>query len=600
MKDTRRWILLNPGPVNVTPSVRNSLLGPDLCHREPEFASLLSGIRGKLLSIFGVARTHSAAVLTGSGTLAVEAMLSSYGAPDRKVLVLSNGVYGERLAAILAAHALPHSVLSAPVGSFPAAADIARALDADASIRALALVHHETSSGMLNPLEEVVRLARRRGKSVLVDAVSSLGAERVPVKDIDLCAGSAGKCLHGYPGVAFVLVSRKIRPLLKKKRRSSVYMDLGSILDSEDAGSPPFTPAVQLFYALDAALNELKKEGLSRRVASYASKSAQLQAGLVKLGVRFLVEESRRSHVLTAAWLPENTTYERLHAALKKARFVIYAGQSSLKDRVFRLSNLGDVRAADIDRLLDAIGKTLGGPRPAPRAIVLAAGVGKRFGERTRALPKCLLPLGKGETLLSRYLDAFRRTGVREVVIVVGHLEGLIRRACRRHGRGLKVRFVRNKDYRRGSVLSLYRASKELDREVLVMDADVFFPAEALDRLLAAPGSAFLVDPRSRITGEEMILTAKDGRPWHLSKKPDPALPCLGEATGIVKFARTDALELKRVLADFYRRGILDVEYEDAYCRLMKNRRIGTVGMDGLFWSEIDFEEDLEKVLSVS
>jgi choline kinase len=435
---------------------------------------------------------------------------------------------------------------------------------------------------------------------VLVDAVSSLGAERVPLGDVDLCAGSSGKCLHAYPGAAFVLVSRRIRPALRKSRRLSVYMDLDSILESEDAGSPPFTPAVQLFYAFDAALDELKNEGLARRVASYAAKSARLQAGLEKLGIRFLVEKSRRSHVLTAAWLPAGVSYDKLHSALKKNRFVIYAGQSSLKDKIFRLSNLGDVRAADLDRLVRLIGRVAGKPAPAPKAVVLAAGVGRRFGERTRAIPKCLLPLGGGRTLLSRYLDSFRRCGIRDVVIVVGHLERLIREACRRHGAGLRIRFVRNPDFRRGSVLSLHRAGRELDRDVLVMDADVFFPPEALERLLSAKGSAFLLDPRSKSGGEEMMLMARNGRPVRISKKTDPSLSILGEATGIVKLERADARELKKILADFYREGILDVEYEEAYCRLLERRKIGTVGMEGLFWSEIDFEEDLEKVLSVS
>ncbi|HET7132804.1 MAG TPA: aminotransferase class V-fold PLP-dependent enzyme, partial [Gammaproteobacteria bacterium] len=330
--------------------MRRALAGPDICHRENEFSALLRRVRRNLLKAFRAGRTHTAALLTGSGTLAVEAMLASYGAaPGRKVLVLSNGVYGERMRDMLAAHRVPHAVLAAPLGHFPSSATIATALS-DPAVTAVALVHHETSTGMLNPLEDVARLAKKHGKALLVDAVSSLGAERLDVASVDFLAGSAGKCLHGHPGLSFVLVSKEQAARLE--RAASVYMDLREILASEDKDAPPFTPAVPLVYSFDAALSELLNETAAGRARAYRAKSALLEKGLEALGLRFLVEKKHRSHVLTTVWLPRGVTYARLHARLKRKGFVIYAGQSALKEHVFRVSNLGGVTAADLRRFL--------------------------------------------------------------------------------------------------------------------------------------------------------------------------------------------------------------------------------------------------------
>ena len=233
------------------------------------------------------------------------------------------------------------------------------------------------------------------------------------------------------------------------------------------------------------------------------------------------------------------------------------------------------------------------------RAIVLAAGVGKRFGKRTKALPKCLIPLGSGKsTLLRRYLDSFRACDIKDVVIVVGHLKNKIKKECAAHNKGLKISFIENKEYRKGSVLSLYTASKKMNSDILVMDADVYFPSEALQKLLDSGNkSAFLVDTRSKSSGEEMMLMAKNGRLHAIAKKLDPSLKIIGEATGIVKFNKKDATFLRKILADFVKEDNVFVEYEDAYARLMKKVTLGVVKIGSLFWSEMDFEEDLNKIL---
>jgi 2-aminoethylphosphonate-pyruvate transaminase len=352
---------MNPGPVNVTGRVRRALLGPDICHREGEFSELLAGVRRKTLEIFGITGTHTAAFFTGSGTAAVEAMLAGF-APDRKkVLVLSNGIYGERMRDMLEIHGAPVGFLASGLGNFPTTAKIETLLKRDASIEGVAMVHHETSTGMLNPVSEVAALARKYEKTLLLDAVSSLGAEKLDfTKDrLGFVAGTSGKCLHGFPGISFVLVSKEEVRKPRAAKPRSLYLDLWNTLKVEEAGDTPFTPAVQLFYALDEALDELKKEGLVRRIREYGRKSSLLEKGFEELDLRFLIEKKYRSHVLTALWTPPGMSYEKLHDALKKAGFVIYAGQSRLKGRIFRVSNLGDIRTPDIVRFLRELKKTL-------------------------------------------------------------------------------------------------------------------------------------------------------------------------------------------------------------------------------------------------
>ncbi len=350
---------MNPGPVNVTKSVRKALLCPDICHREKEFSGALSSIRKKLLKIFGVSSTHTVAVLTGSGTAALESMLSSIADEKKKVLVLSNGVYGERMKYILQTHGSAVDVLVAEEGSFPSSSRIESLLKSDPAIHAVAMVHHETSTGMLNPVSVVSKLTKKYKKILLVDAISSLGAEKIDLSQIDYCAGVSGKCLHGFPGASFVFVSKKEAAKLADKKPRSLYLDLWNTLKYEEKDDTPFTPAVQVFFAFDQALKELEKEGLSARIRSYELKSRLLEEGFEKLGLRFVVAKQHRSHVLTALWLPDHISYDTLHDRLKKAGFVIYAGQNRFTGKIFRISNLGDISIQDLKRFLVVLKKIL-------------------------------------------------------------------------------------------------------------------------------------------------------------------------------------------------------------------------------------------------
>jgi len=355
---TDRYVLMNPGPVVVDDTVRRAACGPDMCHREPEFANLMLRVAGKLTRVCGGEDGYASVVFTGSGTAALEAMLASVVPPGGKLLVIENGHYGERLAKIAAVHRIPHRICSFGWAAPYDLARIEQALADDPDITHLAMVHHETSTGMLNPVGEVGRLAASYGKSLMVDAISSLGGELLDVRKdhIDWCAGTANKCLEGLPGISFVCAPRDRLEELAQVPPRSFYLNLfGQYAAMYHHGEPPFTPAVPAFLALDAALDLLLTEGVEGRHARYAALAAQLRAGLAELGFRFLLPSELSSATLTAVYLPEGLEYSDLHDKLKAEGFVIYAGQDNLRQKIFRLANMGRITAADIERFLDVL-----------------------------------------------------------------------------------------------------------------------------------------------------------------------------------------------------------------------------------------------------
>ncbi|KWB60797.1 2-aminoethylphosphonate aminotransferase [Burkholderia ubonensis] len=346
-------LLLNPGPVTLTERVRRSLLQPDLCHRESEFFDLQDEARARLVAAYGLDPAEWAAVLmTGSGTAAVESMIAALVPQGRKLLVIENGVYGERIAQIATQYAIAHEVLKHEWMQAPDLAQIAARLDAG-GFSHVAVIHHETTTGRLNDLGAIADVCRARGVKLLVDGVSSFGAEAIDFAggDIDAVAATANKCLHGVPGAAFVIVRRSA---LAQAASRTYYLDLGRLAKLQDQRNTPFTPSVHAYYALVEALREFDEAGGWRaRHARYKALADQAQAGLAARGMPLVLPEGASSVVLRAYRLPQGVTYEQLHDGLKARGFVIYAGQGGLSKELFRISTMGAIEAADVERLLD-------------------------------------------------------------------------------------------------------------------------------------------------------------------------------------------------------------------------------------------------------
>jgi 2-aminoethylphosphonate-pyruvate transaminase len=348
--------LLNPGPVTLTRRVQQALLRPDLCHREPEFSALQEDVRARLARVYPETTADYTAVLpTGSGTAAVEAMTGSLVPPGGKAFVAANGIYGERIASILQAQGKDHVVVRSEWTQPINFAEVERTLAEDARVTHVLAVHHETTTGRLNDLAALGAICRRRGVGLLVDAVSSFAGEAIDFAawNVEACAATANKCLHGVPGIAFVLARRDT---FKKRASGSrcLYLDLFRNYQEQNRGQPLFTPAVHVLYAFQEALAELEESGgWQSRHVHYCRLSQVLRDGLRRQGVSLLLpDEQTYSATLTSFVLPEGVSFPALHARLKGAGFVIYPGQHVLKESIFRVAVMGDLSAAEIERFV--------------------------------------------------------------------------------------------------------------------------------------------------------------------------------------------------------------------------------------------------------
>jgi 2-aminoethylphosphonate-pyruvate transaminase len=362
-------ILLNPGPVNLSARVRAALAGPDMCHREPEFSRLQDRIRRGLLGVYGLDPARwSAVLMTGSGTAALEAMIVSLVPGSGRLLVIENGVYGERIAGIAGIYGIDHARVTLPWGAAIPIDTVCARLDAEHDLSHVAVVHHETTTGRLNDLAALGDACRARGRTLLVDAVSSFGGEALDFQHwgIGACAATANKCLHGAPGVSFVVAGRAALAAADVPARS-LYLDLRGYARAQDAGGTPFTQSVQVFCALAEALDELEDEGGWRaRHGRYRDLAQIVRTGLTAQGIRALLAAADSSVVLAAYALPDGIDYATLHDRLKAQGFVIYAGQGGLAQSIFRVSTMGAITAGDMHRFVAAVDAARRGLAPTP------------------------------------------------------------------------------------------------------------------------------------------------------------------------------------------------------------------------------------------
>ena len=353
----KRTILMNPGPVNVTDKVRDAQLRGDLCHREPEFSNLMRLIRKKLVRAFGIEQEYSAVLITGSGTAALEMAVSSCLTPGCSMLVIQNGIYGERIGKMVDAYQMDKHALSYDWGKSPQLEEVEQTLKNNSSIEVIAMVHHETTTGLLNPLPEIAALAKQYDKRLMVDCISSLGGDYIDFNQypIEFVVGTANKCIHGLPGVSFVLHRKKDLCRIKDFPARSVYFHLAEHHMAQEQGDTLFTPAVQPYYALDAALDELLEETVAGRIKHYRKTAEKLRKGFKEIGLEFLVPESQRSNCLTSLKLPNGISYDWLHDRLKENGFVIYAGQGLFSEKIFRIANMGNIQGDEFDRCLKVL-----------------------------------------------------------------------------------------------------------------------------------------------------------------------------------------------------------------------------------------------------
>lgn len=349
----KKVILMNPGPTNVSKSVGKALGTVDICHREPEFSEVLQRVRNNLLKIVGGAKTHTVIPFITSATGSNEAVISSI---HGKILLINNGKYSERLKNIAERYNIPVKELKFHPLKPIDLKYIEKELKNDEKISHIVMVHHETTTGMLSPLRKVGYLAKKYRKFLFADTVSSVGGHDINARldNLSFFTVSANKCLESLPGISFVIANKKDLMITKGKSRG-FYFDLYKQWEFAEKGQTPFTPAIQLFLALDRAIEELINEKLQNRIRRYKKMKSTLKSGLEKMGFRFALPEYLQSNILLAIRLPINMDYWKVHDMLKRDGFIIYSGKDNLEQGIFRVATLGHIDEKEIKLFLKAL-----------------------------------------------------------------------------------------------------------------------------------------------------------------------------------------------------------------------------------------------------
>ena len=357
-------LLFTPGPLTTSLSVKQAMLH-DAGSWHFEFNDLVASIRGRLLSIAGVSREQGweAILLQGSGTYGVEAVFQTAVPRSGKVAVLVNGAYGNRMAQMLGQAAIDHVVLRTSEDKPVAAEALAARLFTDPAITHVAMVHCETTTGILNPIEEVGQVARSHHKTFIVDAMSSFGA--VPIDlikcGIDFLVSSPNKCLEGVPGFCFVLCQRQKLLSCEGNARSLSLDLLDQFKGFERNGQFRYTPPTHAILAFQQALNEFDSEGgVAGRGSRYRTNHETLCAGMAKLGLRSYLDPAVQSFIITAFPFPTDPkfSFDAFYRSLSDRGFLIYPGKLTQVNPV-RLGTIGRLFPADIRKLIGAIGEVI-------------------------------------------------------------------------------------------------------------------------------------------------------------------------------------------------------------------------------------------------
>ena len=356
-------ILLTPGPLTTRMDTRRAMLR-DWGSRDPAFIALTAEMRARVLAVAHGQATHACVPLQGSGTFVVEAAVATLVRPDDKLLVLANGAYGERIATIARRMGRPVEVLRWPEDRPVEAGRVAEALRADPDLTHVALVHCETTTGLLNPLAEVAEVVAAAGRRLLLDAMSSLGAIGIDLRAVPTTAvlASSNKCLEGVPGIGFALVEQAALA-----RCAGVSPSLSLDLHDqwrglEKDGQWRFTPPVQVVAALVEALRQLETEGgPPARLGRYRENCRTLLSGMRRLGFEPFLDDSVQAPIIVTFRMPDRGPtwrFASLYDALAARGFLIYPGKLT-RAETFRIGCIGALDRLDFERLLVAVAETV-------------------------------------------------------------------------------------------------------------------------------------------------------------------------------------------------------------------------------------------------
>ena len=351
--------LLTPGPLTTTDTVKKEMLF-DHCTWDDDYKRITLDIRKKLLELAQVSeKEYTVVLMQGSGTFGVESVLTSVVGDENKLLIVANGAYGERMEEIAEHAKVPYTIYREMYNQVPDAQKIAGILDADKEITHVAMVHSETTSGILNDVETVGKVVQERGLTMIVDAMSSFGGMEIPVKEwgIDFIISSANKCIQGVPGFSFIIANKE-KLIQSKGKARSLSLDLYSQWETMNKdGKWRFTSPTHVVLAFAQALKELEEEGgIPARSRRYADNNRLLISKLGELGIRPYIGGRHQGPIITTFFYPENHrfSFQEMYDYMKERGYAIYPGKVTEAD-TFRIGNIGEIYKEDIQKVAELI-----------------------------------------------------------------------------------------------------------------------------------------------------------------------------------------------------------------------------------------------------
>ena len=351
--------LLTPGPLTTTDTVKGEMM-VDRCTWDDDYKVVTQKIRRQLLELAHVSEDdYTAVLMQGSGTFGVESVLTSVVGDQDKVLICSNGAYGKRMTDICAHSRVPYVHYVQDYDKVPDAAHVARLLEQDPSITHVAMVHSETTSGILNDIQSVGKVVRDAGRTFIVDAMSSFGGVDIPVADwgIDFLVSSANKCIQGVPGFSFILC-RRDKLLASQGKARSLSLDLlDQWKEMEKDGKWRFTSPTHVVLAFSKALDELAEEGgIPARSRRYGENNRLLIEKMRSMGFATYIDGSHQGPIITTFFYPAGVSFQfsDFYHYIKERGYAIYPGKLTELD-TFRIGNIGEIYPEDIEKLTGII-----------------------------------------------------------------------------------------------------------------------------------------------------------------------------------------------------------------------------------------------------
>lgn len=361
----KNYKLLTPGPLTTTETVRKEMLF-DHCTWDDDYKAITLKIRKQLLELAHVTEEdYTVVLMQGSGTFGVESVLTSVIGEQDKLLIVANGDYGERMENIAKHAKIPYTIYHEVYYKIPSAEKIAEILDKDTAITHIAMVHSETTSGILNDIEAVGKVIKERGRTFIVDAMSSFGGVDIPVKEwgIDFLVSSANKCIQGVPGFSFIIGDRQ-KVIESKGKARSLSLDLYDQWKTMDKdGKWRFTSPTHVVLAFSKALDEMLEEGgISARSKRYYDNNHLLIQRMKEMGIKTYIDAEHQGPIITTFLYPENHTFafQDMYEYIKERGYAIYPGKVTEAD-TFRIGNIGEIYEDDIEKVCSIMKEFLEG-----------------------------------------------------------------------------------------------------------------------------------------------------------------------------------------------------------------------------------------------